>query len=86
MMKTSMPLTFSLISTRVSPSLKAVTWAFEGYTQIFRYLPGELQIRISGKYLILSSISRPLTATMGWLGREDSNLRMQDPKFLCLTA
>ncbi len=81
MMKTSIPRTFSLISTRVSPSLNAVTWALsEGNPQILADLLGQRQICISGKNSYFFEHLKSFTSqTFNWLGREDSNLRMQDP-------
>ncbi len=50
----------------------------EGYAQVLRDFLGEGHIRISGKYPD-SFEHLDILQLINWLGREDSNLRMQDP-------
>jgi len=60
MMNTSMPRTFSLISTLVSPSLKVATLAFPRETPRFlQIFPARSRLELPEKILIRSSISLP---------------------------
>src|SRR5271157_1132692 len=78
--KTSMPRTFSFISTRVSPSLKVVTLALPKDTpKCWQIFVASAMLALPENTLILSNILNP-SQYIFWLGREGSNLRMQESK------